>query len=264
MKAAAIYIAFLIVCLDAPGGEPASKGTEDARKAVRSQGVPDSMLVFEPQARAWGLVVIKRDNAIVGYFMGRSAWEHNKLNAEKLQKVTRIAYGYGPTGLTHFEVVDSHEVQMWLTAYLTNTEVERHFQCLVPTAKDAPFKQSEQEVGCGALHGCKLGLRFYAGEQLLLELSGHLHESAEFDPQYRNFTLHALTRSKMPEPDNEDDPLTSFPESTTVPNPFGDDKRNESTKSVEPAGAGQPATKPADKPPVKDQPSTPTSKVSPR
>lgn len=32
----------------------------------------------------------------------------------------------------------------------------------------------------------------------------------------------------------------------------------------EPAGAGQPATKPADKPPVKDQPSPPTSKDSPR
>ena len=33
---------------------------------------------------------------------------------------------------------------------------------------------------------------------------------------------------------------------------------------VEPAGAGQPATKPADKPPVKDQPSTPTPKDGPR
>ena len=32
----------------------------------------------------------------------------------------------------------------------------------------------------------------------------------------------------------------------------------------EPAGADQPATKPADKPPVKDQPSTPTSKDGPR
>jgi hypothetical protein len=32
----------------------------------------------------------------------------------------------------------------------------------------------------------------------------------------------------------------------------------------EPAGAGQPAIKPADKPPVKDKPSTPTSKDAPR
>jgi hypothetical protein len=36
------------------------------------------------------------------------------------------------------------------------------------------------------------------------------------------------------------------------------------TKKAQPAGAGQPATKPADKPPVKDQPSTPTSKDAPR
>jgi hypothetical protein len=33
---------------------------------------------------------------------------------------------------------------------------------------------------------------------------------------------------------------------------------------AEQAGAGQPATKPADKPPLKDQPSTPTSKDAPR
>jgi hypothetical protein len=36
------------------------------------------------------------------------------------------------------------------------------------------------------------------------------------------------------------------------------------TKEVEQPGTAQPATKPADKTPVKDQPSTPTSKVSPR
>jgi hypothetical protein len=35
-------------------------------------------------------------------------------------------------------------------------------------------------------------------------------------------------------------------------------------RNVEPAGAGQPATQPADKAPAKDQPSPPTSKVSPR
>jgi hypothetical protein len=35
-------------------------------------------------------------------------------------------------------------------------------------------------------------------------------------------------------------------------------------REVEQAGADQPATKPADKPPVKDQPSTPTSKDLPR
>ena len=35
-------------------------------------------------------------------------------------------------------------------------------------------------------------------------------------------------------------------------------------RQAEQAGAGQPATKPADKPPVKDQPSTPTSKDLPR
>jgi hypothetical protein len=35
-------------------------------------------------------------------------------------------------------------------------------------------------------------------------------------------------------------------------------------KSAQQAGADQPATKPADKPPVKDQPSTPTSKDLPR
>jgi hypothetical protein len=34
--------------------------------------------------------------------------------------------------------------------------------------------------------------------------------------------------------------------------------------NAEQAGAGQPATKPADKDPVKDQPSTPTSKDGPR
>ncbi len=36
------------------------------------------------------------------------------------------------------------------------------------------------------------------------------------------------------------------------------------TTEVEQAGAAQPATKPADRPPVKDQPSTPTSKDGPR
>ncbi len=36
------------------------------------------------------------------------------------------------------------------------------------------------------------------------------------------------------------------------------------TKPAEQAGADQPATKPADTPPVKDQPSTPTSKDGPR
>jgi len=36
------------------------------------------------------------------------------------------------------------------------------------------------------------------------------------------------------------------------------------TSEIEQAGADQPATKPADKPPVKDQPSTPTSKDGPR
>ena len=36
------------------------------------------------------------------------------------------------------------------------------------------------------------------------------------------------------------------------------------TKAGEPAGADQPATKPADKPSVKDQPSTPTPKGGPR
>jgi len=35
-------------------------------------------------------------------------------------------------------------------------------------------------------------------------------------------------------------------------------------QEAEQTGAGQPATSPADKPPVKDQPSTPTSKVVPR
>ena len=39
---------------------------------------------------------------------------------------------------------------------------------------------------------------------------------------------------------------------------------NERAKKGEQAGADQPATKPADKPPVKDQPSTPTPKVGPR
>jgi hypothetical protein len=39
---------------------------------------------------------------------------------------------------------------------------------------------------------------------------------------------------------------------------------NLESKDVEQAGADQPATKPADKPPVKDQPSTPTSKDAPR
>jgi hypothetical protein len=43
----------------------------------------------------------------------------------------------------------------------------------------------------------------------------------------------------------------------------GDFKRSKS-KAEPQAGADQPATKPADKPPVKDQPSTPTSKVVPR
>ncbi len=38
----------------------------------------------------------------------------------------------------------------------------------------------------------------------------------------------------------------------------------EGTEKAEQAGADQPATKPADKPPVKDQPSTPTSKDAPR
>ena len=42
----------------------------------------------------------------------------------------------------------------------------------------------------------------------------------------------------------------------------GDMKRGKS--KAEPAGAGQPATKPADKPPLKDQPSTPTPKDGPR
>jgi hypothetical protein len=36
------------------------------------------------------------------------------------------------------------------------------------------------------------------------------------------------------------------------------------TATAEQAGTDQPATKPADKPPVKDQPSTPTSKDGPR
>ena len=40
--------------------------------------------------------------------------------------------------------------------------------------------------------------------------------------------------------------------------------RKATKKEVEQAGADQPATKPADKPPVKDQPSTPTSKDRPR
>ena len=41
-------------------------------------------------------------------------------------------------------------------------------------------------------------------------------------------------------------------------------RARKATKQKKAAGAGQPATKPAYKPPVKDQPSPPTSKDSPR
>jgi hypothetical protein len=49
---------------------------------------------------------------------------------------------------------------------------------------------------------------------------------------------------------------------STVEDPFAAPTQRQ--EDAEPADSGQPATKPADKPPVKDQPSTPTSKVVPR
>lgn len=168
---------------------------------MRTERWADDMAV-EELGGGNGMVLIRRGEKLVGYYYEEYQWEHKEVDHLDPTELTRVTYGSpgpGDFDRTMVEITKKDEIALWLAAYQNHTEYQTRHASFVPLTPEAGFAFSREELDYGGSHLCHLGVRFYSSDKLVLEVSGHLHESPTINMRTRNVPLHLLVKARMPE-----------------------------------------------------------------